>query len=125
MHHGSDITLINRQSMVKVYWQKHDKTCCEDLCFSSLLSAYKALHLVPIFRELSLLTKKVLSLLVSAKKIKALTRPSALHMVTFTGAKWSFQDMNKRHSARKADTDFDKLPVSLPIPSVNNFVLLL
>lgn len=70
--------------MVKVYWQKHDKTCCEDLYFSSLLSASKALHLVPIFRELSLLTKKVLSLLVSAKKIKALTRPSALHTVTFT-----------------------------------------
>lgn len=32
-----------------------------------------------------------------------------------------FSDMNKRHSASNADTDFDKLPVSLSIPSVNLF----
>jgi len=33
--------------------------------------------------------------------------------------------MNKRHSASNADTNFDKMPVSLSIPSVNHFVLLL
>lgn len=33
--------------------------------------------------------------------------------------------MNKRHSASSADIDFDKLPVSHSIPSVNHFGLLL
>lgn len=43
--------------MVKVYWQEHEKTCCYNLYFCSLVSVSKAFNLASIFTELSLLTK--------------------------------------------------------------------
>lgn len=56
-------------------------------------------------------------------KGKAWTRPSTHHTATYARAKCSISDRNKRRSASRADTDFDKPPFCFS--SVNAFVLLL
>lgn len=54
---GSDGNL-EKQVMFQVYQQEHEKTCCYNLCFSSLSPVSKAFNLASTITELSLLAKK-------------------------------------------------------------------
>lgn len=101
--------------MFQVYQQEHEKTCCYNLCFSSLLCVSKAFNLASTFTALSLLAKRkaFFSTLIVFKPYQLISH-SRNYRSKMIFSFFKIQTENSLQS--NAKTDFDKLPVPLSIP---------